>query len=140
MLFASGQVLLLSPYLPLLANSAVATGGMYSRELCGAALLVAAIAVAALRPQRHALHIHSLDAAWLSFRDTFGGLWSLRVLERMNFASRTYGWPMSLGWSGFYFHDPASGWGDVNDEVQVEARKTLDNLRRRFVDVRELGD
>jgi hypothetical protein len=147
LLVAGGQVILLSPYLPLLANSEIASGGILARELCGVALLVAAIAVAVWRSRsagskqlaERVAHA-PLDAAWLSCRDMFGGLWALRVLERMNFASRTYGWPMALGWSGFYFHDPASGWGDVNEEVQAEVRKTLDNLRRRFVDVRELGD
>jgi hypothetical protein len=54
----------------------------------------------------------------------------------MSFAGRMYHWPAQLGWSGFYFHAPAQGWGDINEKMQEEMRRTLDNLLRRFVDVR----
>lgn len=139
-LFAGGQVLLLSPYLPLLARWDAIAGGMIARELVGLACIVLSLAIAALRPSRNVVKLNSFDAAWLAFRDTFGGLWALRVFERMTFASRTYQWSVALGWTGFYFHNTAEGWGDVNEKTRGEIRQTLDNLLRRFVDLRTLRE
>jgi hypothetical protein len=135
LLFAGGQVLMLWRYLPVAMSwslSDVAT------EVYGTALIVAALVIAAQRRPRRNTGLDRLDAAWLSFRDAFGALWSLRVLQRINEASRSLGWPVSLGWWGFDFHNGARMWSDVNEKTIAEIWQTLDNLLRRFVDQSEL--
>jgi hypothetical protein len=40
---------------------------------------------------------------WFDFRDAFGTLWGLRVVERFNDTARRSNWPVRLGWRGFEF-------------------------------------
>jgi hypothetical protein len=41
-----------------------------------------------------------LGSRWLSFRDCFGVMWSLRVREQFNHAAEHAGWPVLLAWNG----------------------------------------
>lgn len=41
------------------------------------------------------------DGIWLDFRDAFGLVWSLRVMERLNVTARLSQWNSVLTWSGF---------------------------------------
>ncbi len=41
------------------------------------------------------------DRVWTDFRDLFGTVWSLRVMERVNETARLQQWNWELTWSGF---------------------------------------
>jgi hypothetical protein len=71
----------------------------------------------------------ALDRVWLDFRDAFGAVWALRVMERMNAASTMYGWPVLLSWNGFSPRDDAPEVSPVPPTVE----ESLRTLLRRFV-------
>ncbi len=45
-------------------------------------------------------HPSPFDGLWLDFRDRWGVVWSQRVREQFNHASRNAGWSAVLGWGG----------------------------------------
>jgi hypothetical protein len=67
-----------------------------------------------------------LEAVWLWFRDHWGVVWALRVLERFNRTSETLGWPIRLAWQGVVTTGDASGFD------RRVAETTLIGLLRRF--------
>jgi hypothetical protein len=125
LLACGGQLALFAPFFqaaqPWIAGGTAAVVGM--------TLIVAAIglAVAGIPPARVARV--PLDRVWLDFRDAFGTVWALRVMERMNAAAVMYGWPVALNWSGFVERDSAQA--DVEFPPAIE--DSLRTLLRRFV-------
>ncbi|MFM2096858.1 MAG: hypothetical protein RIS70_3982 [Planctomycetota bacterium] len=75
-----------------------------------------------------------LDRVWLDFRDLFGGLWALRVQERVNAVSRQNGWPLTLTWAGLRIERDAESVA-LNDERQRAVATTMAGILRRFVTV-----
>lgn len=73
-----------------------------------------------------------LDQIWLDFRNLFGVVWSLRLMEQMNSVSQTHGWNLVLQWSGFRALDGSSDWELPPDQFRV-LQQSLQNLLRRFV-------
>ncbi len=67
------------------------------------------------------------DRVWLDFRDRFGTLWSLRVMERVQAAAHTERTPWRLHWNGF------SASTDSPPGFPVSLDHALWNLLRRFV-------
>jgi len=146
LLVAVGQWLLLAPHWPLWPSP---SGPEFI--LCGTAALLAALGVAwcSYLPAG----AQSLDRIWIDFRDAYGLLWGLRVLERFNATAAQQGWPVHLGWSGLAVDrprdhtdereptdeqlktlpTPASADLPVSREVPAGARRALDNLLLRFV-------
>lgn len=93
-LYAAAQTLLLWDQLPLLDNA-----GGASWPLAGLALLAAAVAWPLCRsPNPQAA---SLDRLWLDFRDAYGSVWALRVMERFNSTADQQGHGRRLTWHGF---------------------------------------
>jgi hypothetical protein len=97
-------------------------------------LLLAAIGLAwIVRREARAQHPReeNLSAAtqrWLSFRDSFGAFWALRVLQRMNQTAEVKNWPVRLDWSGF------RALPDRNDSAPTaELNQSLQTLLRRFM-------
>jgi hypothetical protein len=70
---------------------------------------------------------------WVSFRNTFGAFWALRVLQRVNQTAEIQNWPVRLEWSGFH------SLPDRNDVTPVEdIDQCLHSLLRRFMSNSEL--
>ncbi len=122
LLYAGGQFALLLPFFsadaPLAGNQAALWG------LGG--ILLSWILIAAGLPGRKPRM--PLDRAWLDFRDAFGVVWALRILERMNASAKMYDWPLTLSWQGFCPRASAAC-GDVPPVVEESFRTLL----RRFV-------
>jgi hypothetical protein len=90
---------------------------------------VAAAALTAERRARSAPPARgALEALWFWFRDHWGVVWALRVLERFNRSAASNGWPFRLAWQGVV---PAPGAKAVG-EVPGEAAAVLKGLLRRF--------
>jgi hypothetical protein len=115
--------------------------------------LVAAWAIAFRRRQAP----RGMQRLWSDFRDGYGLVWGVRVVERLNVAARRQGWPVEFTWSGIRVKEPdeadnggrragrpaAAGPGKptANDDplerldpaVRRRIRRELRALLRRFV-------
>jgi len=125
-LFAAGQGLIVAPWLPVVwfqlpsGETAAAALGLWLTSLLIACWLS--------RPTADV----GLQRVWFDFRDAFGAVWGLRVIERVNAAASAYEWPVRLSWHGFETLD-----GDAADHLPAETTRNvsnvLANLLRRFV-------
>jgi len=87
----------------------------------------AAAAAAELCARRSPAGRSEADAVWLWFRDHWGVVWALRVMERFNRSAETLGWPVRLTWQGLVGTKRTA---DV--EPPAEAAAVLIGLLRRF--------
>ena len=94
----------------------------------------ASAAPAGCRPART-----RLERLWFWFRDLWGVVWALRILERFNRTAELKGWPVRLGWFGLEPAgtpaDPAGGAtpaGPAAVEDPPEAEAAFRGLIRRF--------
>lgn len=84
-----------------------------------------------------------INAVWRDFRDAFGAVWGLRIMERINSLAAQENWKQSLMWSGFELRKPAdvpenSGDPPVVSPLnasteQIQIKQCLRTLLRRFV-------
>lgn len=125
LLLASGHVLLLARYLPLIERPWIA-----SADLTGFAVMILALGLATMN-RRHQPE-HGLDRVWLDFRDSFGTLWGLRVVQRVNAVAQASEWPIMLHWFGFFGLE-TEGLDKLPPETRRALEQTLRNLLRRFV-------
>lgn len=71
-----------------------------------------------------------LDTLWFWFRDRWGVVWGLRVMERFNRSAASLDWPVRLGWHGT---EDATGKVIPGDSpASAEASAVLSSLLRRF--------
>jgi hypothetical protein len=82
-------------------------------------------------------HGSDLDRVWLDFRDLFGTVWALRILERVNATSRLSDWPVDLSWSGFCAkqseESKSIAMPSIPPATHTAIVETLRTLLRRFV-------
>jgi hypothetical protein len=90
--------------------------------------LMAAVWLAFALAPRHgrARGGNGLEAIWLWFRDHWGVVWALRVLEWFNRAAETARWPVRLNWFGVVRLTPDAA-------IPETAATRLKNLIQRFV-------
>ncbi|MDP7019539.1 MAG: hypothetical protein QGG36_27325 [Pirellulaceae bacterium] len=126
---AAAQLALLKPHLPVPLPDSF--GPSWGVSLLGVAVLSGFWSTRPLSPLSAARR-SSLDRTWLRFRNAFGLLWGLRVVERMNAVGRRQGWRSQLSWQGF--RDRQSGRLQAVPEAERAAVQiALTNLLRRFV-------
>jgi hypothetical protein len=121
-LFCGGQVLLLLPYHS--ADPPLAAGSAAFWGLAGIFLSLVSL-TATGSAQRNPSG--SLDRVWLDFRDEFGVVWALRILERINASARMYDWPVQLTWQGLRGREFAPA------EIPPLVEESFRTLLRRFV-------
>jgi hypothetical protein len=80
-----------------------------------------------------------LERLWFWFRDLWGVVWALRILERFNRTAELKGWPVRLGWFGLEPAgaaaapaDAAAPSGPAAVEDPPEAEAAFRGLIRRF--------
>lgn len=121
-LYCGGQILLLVPFHsaepPFAATSAAFWG------LAGIFLSLVSLTATSVSQRAPG---GSLDRVWLDFRDEFGVVWALRILERVNASATMYDWPVQLTWQGFRQRDSATS------EVPALVEESFRTLLRRFV-------
>jgi hypothetical protein len=120
-----GQAILFAPFSSIVQMSA-AVGQPVGITVFSLAVVVAQIRIGATPPT------DPLDRVWLEFRNMFGLVWSLRLMERFNATAEGNGWDVTLFWSGFRNRQGTSPWQLSADQART-ARQTLRNLLRRFV-------
>lgn len=125
---ALGQIGMLAPFLP--RDPLAPQGALVG--LLGLALYAAGVIVwnplggsrrGASRP---------LNRAWLDFRDAYGLVWGVRVLDRFNYEGVRQGWKIRLGWLGLRSIVPGGG-AELSPEVDLRMRRTLRSLLRPFL-------
>lgn len=115
----------LSPYLPLCS-----LGASTAFRVLGLVAINMALGLLTLGWPRRIAYGNERDAVWIDFRDQFGMLWALRVLERVNATAAHSGWQVRLTWHGF----AAVGSNKCIDSQSLQSvTKTLSALLRRFV-------
>ena len=125
-----GQSLLLLPHLP----------GQVTWEphfVVGATLIVSACCLLCWSTQRTRTG-GKWNLVWIEFRDWFGLVWGLRVMERINEAARLCEWERELTWFGFEENDsqeesPDREQVESMDQKQIEVERTMRTTLRRFV-------
>ena len=86
---------------------------------------------------------NGIERVWRDFRDSFGTVWGLRIMELFNTAGSSQKWSQSLSWSGLVRSGQATSMREdaesadedatlANEAEQME--QTLRVLLRRFVD------
>jgi len=123
LLYCLGQISLIAPYFAELGSI---TGSPW--PLLGIVLIAGSWLLLALGWPRPSQSAQPLDRLWLDFRDTFGVVWALRIMERINASATMYDWPVTLGWTGF--HPRASA---TMTETPAAVEESLRALLRRFV-------
>lgn len=119
-----GQMCLMPAGLPFLLPRVVA------QPLVGIGLLTLSIGLLCARWPRAAPAPSTLDRVWLDFRNMYGAVWGLRVLERLESLGQAQGWPLTFRWHGVEFAtEPA-----VIEPEKIEAvKKGLRSILWRFV-------
>ena len=74
------------------------------------------------------------ERLWFWFRDNWGVVWALRVLERFNRAAEVSHWPVRLTWFGIV--SPPGEAGALPPASPEELEVTFRNLMKRFADSR----
>ncbi len=75
----------------------------------------------------------SWDRVWCEFRDAFGAVWGLRVMQRFNATAEQCGWNVTLTWYGLHSLDdrPVT---EQPAETRDAIEQSFRTLLRRFVD------
>jgi hypothetical protein len=125
--YALGQVALLGPHV--LRRSPPEHAFETGVALVGLATLL----VSLNRPPRRR-PTEGWNRAWLDFRDAFGALWGLRVMERLNGAAVRLNWPTQISWRGFVSRHSVGRVDPQAEPVMTrQAERSIRMLLRRFV-------
>ena len=101
-------------------------------------LAAAAAMVPGKEPSRES-PTREFDLLWLWFRDHWGAVWGLRVLERFNRTATSLDWPMKLHWEGLQDTSGQVVRGGFDGPPREDALAVLTSLLRRFATSERLG-
>jgi hypothetical protein len=121
--YALGQVLLLAAHLPLLRRPPTP----FDRNLACAAI---SLAVALVVLRRSTANRNSVSQLWTEFRDAYGAVWALRLLDRLNQTARICDWPVRLMWNGL---EGLPGKDELTEKQTAAMHRALRTVLRRFV-------
>ncbi len=135
--YAAAQTALLWPHLPLLPSVNAEWLGLVGLGLLFlSAILLRVRARTATPVEMKDRPLADLGHVWSEFRDWFGAVWSLRVMERMNASSQMYRWPVRLEWDGFVWRSSDES-PTAHQELSAREREAIElalrTLLRRFV-------
>jgi len=123
LLLMAGQACLLQCHLPV-ASAWPSPGPAFA---CGLGLGCSAAWLRALDLPRRSGEPRGWSRAWVDFRDLFGTVWGLRIMERFNSSAKVCGWKPRLHWGGLESDDSSR---PAHSPV---AEQGLATLLRRFV-------
>ncbi len=122
------QFLLVNPHLP----SWTQLDYSWTME-AGLSCAVASLLVAFLLPKPDRTALREEDRVWLDYRDLFGGMWALRIKERINASATLYDWDLRLTWSGFVSADGSPLPEKLPEKTEQILHQHFYNLMRKFV-------
>jgi hypothetical protein len=114
-----------------------------NRSVPIALTLLAATGASVLLQTRN-LSANGIDHVWLDFRNAFGAVWGLRVMERVNALAAQQEWSRTLQWSGFEIRKEGASPSNARNELDAadiaksateeeQIEQCLRTLLRRFV-------
>lgn len=129
-LYCGGQILLLLPFHS--AEPPIAAGSAAFWGTIGIFLSAVSVTITSSSASGHSSSTPlnsptTLDRVWLDFRDEFGVVWALRIMERVNTSARMYDWPVQLTWQGLRDRD------SLLTEIPPLVEESFRTLLRRFV-------
>lgn len=127
MLLGAGQLALIGPFV--LGERLPASAAL---PALGLGCLLAATAAAGLAARRAPVATWPLNRVWIDFRDSYGAVWAVRQMDRVNAVARQQGWNLVLTWQGFEGPDGESI-NHLSAEQESELVGTLRSLLTRFV-------
>lgn len=135
LLWITTLLLLVGPLCPLTASVFLSP----ERSRLWATLTLAASGWGAVFQSRSSVPESSpaIDQMWLRFRDTFGLVWAMRVLERFNETARLKKWPLYLGLEGIEpanLPPPPKPEAALDPAALQDAETSLRWLLEKFVD------
>ncbi len=145
LLLTAGEILFFAEYLPFLkpwqANwqmDNVAVGSLLM-------LLVPWLAAMQVAWNNLGKQPPPLNATWLRFRDSFGLLWGLRFVERVNEVADAAKMPLWLSWSGFRHRETGklltqADWQELPPAVASSLRHAMHGMLRRFWPATEVAN
>jgi len=123
--FTAGQGCLLLPQLPVVGRAYQDADRWPPIWALGLVLVAASIGIAYWQTRREPKR-ENWNRVWIDFRNAYGLVWGLRVMERINTTSKLCNWGTELGWFGF----------DKLDATETDANeleRTVQTVLRRFV-------
>jgi hypothetical protein len=100
----------------------------------------------AIEPNREILRTDfnvaaNYDVLWRDFRDLFGVVWGLRVIERINETARLQNWGWELMWAGFVKKNdvPPHDLGNSSERLHKDVEQAMQTVLRRFVSTEWIG-
>lgn len=127
-LLAAAQLVLLAPH--------SAWNVKWLTALCcpvsGLAIGVLAIVLAALGAMPSRGPLQGIDRAWIDFRNLFGAVWGLRIIERVNASAKASGWKFRLTWHGFVT-DEGAPIEELSAPIAPIFQQQITPLLNRFV-------
>lgn len=122
-----GQFAMLTEYLPLVRRPI----GIWNLSI-GLSAIAMAMLWAKLRANRRHEFPEPLDQIWLDFRNCFGTLWGVRVMQMVNTAADNANWDIELTWFGF---QKSGSSGEMPTATRRGLEQCIKNQLRRFVSV-----
>lgn len=127
-LIGASQFLLVNPNLPNWTHL------NYSHAMeAGLSLAIVSFLIAFIQPKPDRSRIREEDRVWLDYRDMFGGMWALRIKERINQSAVMYDWDLRLTWAGFVTADGLELPEELPEGTQQVLHQHFYNLMRKFV-------
>jgi len=134
-LIGISQFMLVNPNLPSWTHLSYS----YAME-AGLSLAIVSFLVAFLQPRPDRSNIREEDRVWLDYRDMYGGMWALRIKERINQSAALYGWDLRLTWTGFVAADGSELPRELPDKTEKVLHQHFYNLMRKFVPLQWIKD
>ena len=97
----------------------------------GALLVATAILLTMRSADPYGVEPSTSNRVWLRFRDAYGLVWGLRVLERYNVAAAKLDWPQQITWYGFQSRETTEE--QPSKKIEATAARSFRMLLRRFV-------
>ncbi|MCA9217535.1 MAG: hypothetical protein KDB27_30915 [Planctomycetales bacterium] len=126
------QLMLMAHYIPGVGMF-LSESNANDRQVVAVAMVVAAVTAVIVIWQSKRHESTGLDGLWKDFRDMFGTVWALRIMERANETSKLQGWSKTLMWSGFESAEADAINQRPTESETLKMEQTMRTLLRRFV-------
>ncbi|MFC1759467.1 hypothetical protein ACFL2H_11990 [Planctomycetota bacterium] len=100
-------------------------------RLVASGMVTVAVATFIVGWQARTAEPNGIGRVWRDFRNGFGAVWGLRVIERVNSSGEQQSWSRRLMWTGFV---PIENSGEPNPDEADQMEQSLRTHLRRFVD------
>ena len=127
-LLACAQLALVNQHLPDWCHLSLS-----NLPVWGMGFAIAALSLVLIMPRPDRSGLTREDRVWLDFRDMFGGMWALRIRDRINVLAKNHDWDLRLEWHGFCRRNGDALPEELPEGVQEILHLNFWNLMRKFI-------